>query len=55
MKKLYTYDTYRVNSSIFSLAVLVRVIESACSDNSEVKQSQIYDARLCTSNHEKTS
>ena len=23
--------------------------------NSEVKQSQIYDARLCTSNHEKTS
>ena len=24
-------------------------------DNSKVKQSQIYDARLCTSNHEKTS
>ena len=34
------------------LVVLIALSESYIS---EVKQSQIYDARLCISNHEKTS
>ena len=30
-----------------------KCVSSVVPDSSEVKQSQIYDARLCTSNHEK--
>ena len=38
-----------------SCVLLISIDTDFLTLNSEVKQSQIYDVRLCTSNHEKTS